>query len=107
ASYPPRPAPHRPPHALPTRRSSDLGSSIGTTAALVPLTIFIAPFMASLIEQSVLDVDSGIMEAAESMGATTWQTIRYFLLPEARSEEQRLNSSHVSISYAVFCWNKN
>ncbi|NWO15272.1 MAG: ABC transporter permease [Corynebacterium sp.] len=61
-----------------------VGSSIGTTAALVPLTIFIAPFMARLIEQSVLDVDSGIMEAAESMGATTWQTIRYFLLPEAK-----------------------
>src|SRR5699024_8041132 len=40
-----------------------VGSSIGTTAALVPLTIFIAPFMARLIEQSVLDVDSGILEA--------------------------------------------
>ena len=62
-----------------------VGSSIGTTAALVPLTIFIAPFMARLSEQSVLDVDSGIMEAAESMGATTWQTIRYFLLPEAKA----------------------
>ena len=62
-----------------------VGSSIGTTAALVPLTLFIAPFMARLIEQSVLDVDSGILEAAESMGATTWQTIRYFLLPEAKA----------------------
>lgn len=62
-----------------------VGSSIGTTAALVPLTIFIAPFMARLIEQSVLDVDSGILEAAESMGATIWQTIRYFLLPEAKA----------------------
>lgn len=62
-----------------------VGSSIGTTAALVPLTLFIAPFMARLIEQSVLDVDSGILEAAESMGATIWQTIRYFLLPEAKA----------------------
>lgn len=62
-----------------------VGSSIGTTAALVPLTLFIAPFMARLIEQSVLDVDSGILEAAESMGATTWQIIRYFLLPEAKA----------------------
>ncbi|WP_193024465.1 methionine ABC transporter permease [Corynebacterium casei] len=62
-----------------------VGSSIGTTAALVPLTLFIASFMARLIEQSVLDVDSGILEAAESMGATTWQTIRYFLLPEAKA----------------------
>src|SRR5699024_12786883 len=41
--------------------------------------------MARLIEQSVLDVDSGILEAAESMGATIWQTIRYFLLPEAKA----------------------
>lgn len=62
-----------------------VGTSIGTTAALVPLTIFIAPFMARLIEQSVLEVDNGILEAAESMGATLWQTIRYFLLPEAKA----------------------
>lgn len=62
-----------------------VGTSIGTTAALVPLTIFIAPFMARLIEQSVLEVDEGILEAAEAMGATLWQTIRYFLLPEAKS----------------------
>lgn len=62
-----------------------VGTSIGMTAALVPLTIFIAPFMARLIEQSVLEVSEGILEAAESMGASLWQTIRYFLLPEAKS----------------------
>ena len=62
-----------------------VGTSIGMTAALVPLTIFIAPFMARLIEQSVLEVNEGILEAAESMGASLWQTIRYFLLPEAKS----------------------
>lgn len=61
------------------------GTSIGTTAALVPLTIYIAPFIARLIEQSLLEVDHGIIEAAESMGATLWQTIRYFTLPEARA----------------------
>lgn len=61
-----------------------VGSSIGTTAALVPLTIYIAPFIARLIESSLLEVQPGILEAAESMGATTWQTIRYFMLPEAR-----------------------
>lgn len=60
------------------------GSSIGTTAALVPLTIYIAPFIARLIEASLLEVQDGILEAAESMGASTWQTIRYFMLPEAR-----------------------
>lgn len=62
-----------------------VGTSIGTTAALVPLTLYIAPFIARLIEASLLDVDEGISESAESMGATTWQTIRYFLLPEAKS----------------------
>jgi metal ion ABC superfamily ATP binding cassette transporter, membrane protein len=62
-----------------------VGTSIGMTAALVPLTIFIAPFIARLIEQSVLEVGDGILEAAESMGASLWQTIRYFLLPEAKA----------------------
>lgn len=60
------------------------GTSIGTTAALVPLTIYIAPFIARLIEASLLEVQPGILEAAESMGATMWQTIRHFMLPEAR-----------------------
>ena len=49
------------------------GTAIGTTAALVPLTLYIAPFIARLIE------------AADSMGASLFQTIRYFLLPEAKS----------------------
>lgn len=44
------------------------GTSIGTTAALVPLTIYIAPFVARLIEQSLLEVSPGILEAADSMG---------------------------------------
>lgn len=61
------------------------GTSIGTTAALVPLTIYIAPYIGRLIENSLLEVPDGIMEAAQSMGASTWQTIRYFLLPEAKS----------------------
>ena len=61
------------------------GTSIGTTAALVPLTIYIAPFVARLIEQSLLEVSPGILEAADSMGATLWQTIRYFILPEAKA----------------------
>ncbi len=61
------------------------GTSIGTTAALVPLTIYIAPFIARLIEASLLEVGDGILEAAEAMGATMGQTIRWFMLPEARS----------------------
>lgn len=61
------------------------GSSIGTTAALVPLTLYIAPFIARVIETALLDVDDGILEAAKSMGANLPQTIWHFLLPEAKS----------------------
>lgn len=60
------------------------GTTIGTTAALVPLTLYIAPYIGRLIENSILEVGDGILEAADAMGATLWQTIRYFLLPEAK-----------------------
>src|SRR5690625_3474747 len=60
-----------------------VGTSIGTPAAIVPLIIYVAPFIARLVENSILEVDEGIVEAAESMGATPMQTIWYFLLPEA------------------------
>lgn len=58
-------------------------TSIGTAAAIVPLIIYVAPFIARLVENSILEVDDGIIEAAESMGATPMQTIWYFMLPEA------------------------
>ena len=57
------------------------GTSIGTTAALVPLTIYIAPFVARLIEQSLLEVDPGILEAADSMGATLWLSLIHISEP--------------------------
>ena len=60
------------------------GTSIGTTAAIVPLTIAAAPFIARLVETSIREVDSGLIEAARAMGATPWQIIRKVLLPEAR-----------------------
>lgn len=60
-----------------------VSTSIGTTAAIVPLTIFIAPFIARLVENSLLEVNAGIIEAAESMGANPFQVVWYFLLPEA------------------------
>ncbi|MEJ8776439.1 methionine ABC transporter permease [Pseudogracilibacillus sp. ICA-222130] len=59
------------------------GTSIGTSAAIVPLIVYVAPFIARLVENSILEVDDGIIEAATSMGATPLQTIWYFLLPEA------------------------
>ena len=61
-----------------------VGTRVGSTAALVPLTTFIAPYLARLIENALLDVDNGIIEAAQSMGATTLQTIFKFVLPESR-----------------------
>ena len=61
------------------------GTSIGTTAAIVPLTIYVAPYLARLIENSLLEVGDGIIEAAEAMGATPFQIIRHFLLPESFS----------------------
>ncbi|KAB8126651.1 ABC transporter permease [Gracilibacillus oryzae] len=60
-----------------------VGTSIGTNAAIVPLIIFISPFIARLVENSLLEVNPGIIEAAESMGATPFQVIWHFLLPEA------------------------
>lgn len=59
-----------------------VGTTIGSTAALVPLVVYISPYLARLIENSLLEVDAGILEAAKAMGASTWQTIRYFLVPE-------------------------
>ena len=59
------------------------GTSIGTTAACVPLTIVAIPFLSRLVETSIRDVDFGLVEAAESMGATPFKIIRKVLIPEA------------------------
>ena len=60
-----------------------VGSSIGTTASIVPLTISAAPFIARIIESSLLEIDHGVIEAAQAMGASPMQIIRKVLLPEA------------------------
>lgn len=60
-----------------------VGTFIGTTAAIVPLTIGAIPFVARLIEGALLEVPGGLVEAAQSMGATTTQIITKVLLPEA------------------------
>lgn len=59
-----------------------VGTSIGTTAAIVPLVIYTGPYIARLIENSLLEVNAGIIEAAEAMGATPLQIIFRFLIPE-------------------------
>ena len=60
-----------------------VGTSIGTTAAIVPLTISAAPFIARIIEGSLKEVQHGVIEAAQAMGATPRQIIFKVLLPEA------------------------
>jgi len=60
-----------------------VGTTIGNNATIVPLVIAAAPFVARLIEASLLEVDGGVVEAAQSMGASTWQIITKVLLPEA------------------------
>ncbi len=59
------------------------GTSIGTAAAVVPLTLAAAPFVARLVEASLREVDHGLIEAAQAMGATTSQLVFRVLLPEA------------------------
>lgn len=59
------------------------GTRIGTKAALVSLIFYITPFLSRLVESSLLEVDRGIIETAEAMGATPLQIIWHFLLPEA------------------------
>jgi D-methionine transport system permease protein len=60
-----------------------VGTSIGTTAAIVPLVLHIGPYFSRLVENSLLEVDEGIIEAAKAMGATPVQIIHRFLIPEA------------------------
>ncbi len=59
------------------------GKAIGATAAIVPLVIGSAPFVARLVEQSLQEVDTGVIEAAKCMGATRLQIILHVLLGEA------------------------
>ena len=61
-----------------------VGTRVGTTAAIVPLVKFIAPYLARLFENSILEVNKGIIEAAQSMGASHFEVIWHFLLPEAK-----------------------
>lgn len=62
-----------------------VNTTIGTAGAIVPLVIFIAPYISRLVENALLEVDEGILESANAMGATTLQTIWYFMIPEAAS----------------------
>lgn len=62
-----------------------VGTSIGTTAAIVPLVVCTAPFVARIVETSLKEVSHGVIEAAQSMGASPWQIITKVLLPESKA----------------------
>lgn len=62
-----------------------VGTSIGINAAIVPLTIGATPFFARLVDNVYHSLPSGLVETGYSMGASSWQMIKYILLPEARS----------------------
>jgi D-methionine transport system permease protein len=60
-----------------------VGTAIGTTAAIVPLSVSAIPFIARVVETALREVDSGVVEAAQAMGASNWQIITKVLVMEA------------------------
>lgn len=61
------------------------GTSLGVAGAIPPLVIGCTPFFARLVETALREVDRGLVEATQSMGASTWQIVWHTLLPEART----------------------
>ena len=62
-----------------------VGKSYGPTATIVPLTLTAAPFIARMVESSLLEVDHGVIEAAQSMGANLWTIIWKVMIGEAKT----------------------
>lgn len=60
-----------------------VGTKLGIRGAIPPLVIGAAPFFARLVETALREVQRGVIEASQAMGASTWQIVRHVLLPEA------------------------
>lgn len=60
-----------------------VGTSLGVPGAIVPLTVSAAPFVARIVEQSLAEVDAGLIEAAQSFGSSTWQIVTKVMLRES------------------------
>ncbi len=61
-----------------------IGTSVGTTASIVPLTLAAAPFVARIVESALREMDRGIIEAAQAMGCPAWQIVTKVMLPECK-----------------------
>ncbi len=61
-----------------------VGTSVGTVATIVPLTVAAAPYVARLVEISLREMDRGVIEAAQAMGCSPWQIVTKVMLPECR-----------------------
>ena len=73
-----------------------VGKTIGSNATVVPLIIAASPYIGRMVESSLKEVDAGVIEAAKSMGASTWQIIVKVLLPEAKPS--RLVGAAISVT---------
>ncbi len=84
-----------------------LGTTIGTTATIVPLTVAAAPYVARLVESSLREMDRGVIEAAQSMGCSTWQIITKVMLPECKPSliSGATNASITILGYGAMAGN--
>ena len=84
-----------------------LGTSIGTTATIVPLTVAAAPYVARLVEASLREIDRGVVEAAQSMGCSTWQIVTKVMLPESKPSllSGATNATITILSYGAMAGN--
>ena len=84
-----------------------LGTSIGTTATIVPLTVAAAPYVARLVEASLREIDRGVIEAAQSMGCSTWQIVTKVMLPECKPSllSGATNASITILGYGAMAGN--
>jgi len=84
-----------------------LGTSIGTAATIVPLTVAAAPYVARLVEGSLREMDRGVIEAAQSMGASTWQIVTKVMLPECKPSliNGATNASITILGYGAMAGN--
>ena len=84
-----------------------LGTAVGTTATIVPLTVAAAPYVARLVEASLREMDRGVIEAAQAMGCSTWQIVTKVMLPECKPSliNGATNAAITILSYGAMAGN--